>query len=513
MPDGTTIDADICIVGAGAAGITLALDLADGKRRVAVLESGGFDFDQATQDLYRGQVVGREFTPLDADRLRYLGGTTNHWSGSCRPFDEIDLEPRTYVPNSGWPFGRATLDPFYRRAQEICQLGPFTYDPNEWTSPGAEPLKLEAGARILTGIYQTSPPTRFGEAYREKLTKADGVVVYLNANVVGIDTTENAQEVTRLCLASLDGRRFTARSKYYVLAAGGIENARLLLNANQMQAMGLGNRFDLVGRYFMDHPIVTGAATVLFQKPNPALAFYEGVSVRGHNIAGYLYAPPDVLRAEELPAFSIGIHPGNPPSKDFTKLSLNAIWREIKTGRWPDDLGFYISRVLSGLEWEAKTTYEKMVHSAATLYSTICLFECAPNRDSRVMLDDTVDAFGMRRVKLDWRVSDSLGADVRRAHELFAQELGRADLGRLRMNMDEEEILRSVQNAHHHMGTTRMHRDAEQGVVDENCRLHDVENLFIAGSSVFPSYSFDDPTLTIVALALRLSSHLKQLSM
>src|SRR6185312_3237457 len=129
IPAETTIECDICIIGAGAAGITMARELRGAGRRVAVLESGGFDFDEATQELYAGQVVGRDFSPIDADRLRYFGGTTNHWEGSCKPFDPLDFEKRDWVPYSGWPFGREALEPFYRRAQVICQLGPYTYDP------------------------------------------------------------------------------------------------------------------------------------------------------------------------------------------------------------------------------------------------------------------------------------------------------------------------------------------------------------------------------------------------
>src|SRR5690349_15107965 len=135
LPGNTTIEAEICIIGAGAAGITLAREIAHDATRVVVLESGGFDFEEETQNLDSGEIIGHPYTPLDLDRLRFLGGTTNHWDGACGPFDPIDFEVRDYVRDSGWPFDRAALEPYYRRAQLVCQLGPFTYDPADWSDP------------------------------------------------------------------------------------------------------------------------------------------------------------------------------------------------------------------------------------------------------------------------------------------------------------------------------------------------------------------------------------------
>ena len=192
LPENTAIEADVCIVGAGAAGITLARDLAGGSLRIAVFESGGFDFDPETQDLYDGDVVGQPFTPLEMDRLRYFGGTTNHWAGSCHPFRASDFE--------GWPFQRDVLEPYYRRAQEICQLGPYTYEPEDWTAEDELPLDFGPGARFQSGVFQFSPPTRFGEVYRQDLETASNVSVYLNANLVNIETNDIGKRGVRSCI-------------------------------------------------------------------------------------------------------------------------------------------------------------------------------------------------------------------------------------------------------------------------------------------------------------------------
>jgi choline dehydrogenase-like flavoprotein len=505
LADNTTIDADVCIIGAGAAGITLARDLAGGNRRIAVFESGGFDFSQETQHLYEGEVTGQPFTPLDTDRLRYFGGATNHWEGSCRPFGASDFE--------GWPFERTTLEPYYRHAQEILQLGPFVYEPQDWLTDQTHLLDFGAAARFLTGVFQFSPPTRFGTVYRQDLEAARNVSVYLNANLIDIATNDTANEVSGFGLACLNGRRYRARARYYVLATGGIENPRLLLNADQVQKGGLGNGFDLVGRYFMDHAYVSNVATIIFTDSNPNLGFYDVHPVGNQRVQGYLVPTPELRRKEGLPVFSLGIIPGNRPVPDLAKQSLLNIYRTLMSGYFPDHLTFHVANILAGVEMRAIGLYHRITQTRPKDYSTTYIVGPSPDPESRVTLIGTVDALGQRRVKLDWRLPADFVKKMRRAHELFAQELGRNGLGRLRMNpsITGSEAPENVLNAHHHMGTTRMHTDPRQGVVDENCRVHGIANLFIAGSSVFPTYSFDDPTMTIVALALRLSDHLKSL--
>jgi choline dehydrogenase-like flavoprotein len=503
LADNTTIKADVCIIGAGAAGITLARDLAGGKRRIAVFESGGFEFKQDTQRLYEGTVVGQSFIPLDADRLRYLGGSTNHWSGSCRPFDAGDLE--------GWPFDGTVLESYYRRAQEILQLGPYSYEPREWVTEEAPLIDLGAAGLFHTGMFQNSPPTRFGAVYRQDLQTADNVSVYLQANLVNIETNDNASEVSGIVLACLDGRRFRAHARHYVLATGGIENARLLLNSDHVQKGGLGNGFDLVGRYFMDHAYVDDVATILFTDPHPKLEFYTLHTVRGQRVQGYLTPTPELRRKEGWPPFSLGINLGNPPSAEFAKQSLLTVYRSLMSGQIPDHFGMHVANILAGVEMHAIQMYYSLMHSEPDYYTTSFVIGPAPDPESRVTLIDTVDAIGLRRVKLDWRLPANFDQIMQRSHEILAQELGRSGTGRLRINaaVSGPEARKNAFNSHHHMGTTRMHADARQGVVDANCRVHGIANLFIAGSSVFPTYSFDDPTMTIVALALRLSDYLK----
>ena len=505
LPENTEVQGDVCIIGAGAAGITLALDLASGNRRIVVFESGGFAFSPETQRLYDGEVAEQGFIPLDADRLRFLGGSTNHWSGSCRPFDPSEFE--------GWPFERTALENYYRRAQQILQLGPFTYEPQDWITDQTPLLNFGSSARFQNCVFQySSPAIRFGTAYGNELKDANNVSVYLNANLNDIETNRSASEVSGVGLACLNGRRFRAHARHYVLATGGIENARLLLNSDHVRQGGLGNEFDLVGRYFMDHPVVYNAATIQFADPQPKLDFYDTHVVRGQMVQGYLAPSPTLRREEQLPAFILGLSLGSPPAGDNAKGSLQIAYRNLVSGHFPRSLKYHAKNIMAGVERRALKLYYRLP-CAPVEYTTTYSVEPPPDPDSRVTLMNTVDALGMRRVKLDWRLPGDFIETLRRAHELLAQELSHHNLGTLRMNpsSNSPKATKNFSNGHHHMGTTRMHTDPRKGVVDANCRVHGIGNLFIAGSSVFPTYSSDDPTMTIVALTLKLSDHLKSL--
>jgi choline dehydrogenase-like flavoprotein len=507
----STITADICIIGAGAAGITLARELTDTNRQVVVLESGGLEFEDATQQLYAGTVVGRDFTPLEADRLRFLGGATNHWDGSCKPFEPIDFEQRDYIKHSGWPFGRAELEPYYKRAQVVCQLGPYTYDPADWKSGDAGAFDFGPDARIRTGMFQNSPPTRFGTAYRGDLERPATLKVMLHANVVEIETTETAAEVTRLRVACLDGPKFWVKAPQYILATGGIENARLLLDNDKVEKTGLGNANDLVGRFFMDHPNLKKTGVVAFSENYPNFGFYDYHVVNGVKVYGFLTATPETQRREGLPNFFISFDHGQLADESLAVASLRSIYKSVRAGHWPDRLGYHLGRVVHDVDGLASAVYQRVTRRDTAIFSTSYSCEVPPDPDSRVSLIKDTDALGQRRVQVDWRLPGDFEATMHRSHQLVGEELGRLGLGRLRINTAEtvQDPMTDIENGHHHMGTTRMHEDPKQGVVDADCRVHGKANLFIAGSSLYPTYSFDDPTMTLVALAIRLADHLK----
>jgi hypothetical protein len=250
LENGSLIEGDLCIVGAGAAGISIALEWINAGRKVLLLEGGGFDFEPRMQDLYRGEIVGLPYYPLHAAALHYFGGTTNHWAGMCSPFDPIDFEARPWVPHSGWPITRADLDPFYERAQKVLELTPYyDYDADSWSRRDSTlvPFALDRRA-LVTKMWQFSPPTRFGNRYRDAIVGASAVHLYTYANVCEIQANEVVSAVDELRVRTIDGKEHRVRAARYVLACCTIQNARLLLASNARATSGLGNGHDLVGR-------------------------------------------------------------------------------------------------------------------------------------------------------------------------------------------------------------------------------------------------------------------------
>ena len=258
IPTDSVLDSDLCIVGCGAAGITIARELAGSSLRVTVLESGGLDFDAPTSDLYVGDITGLPYFELQFARLRYFGGSTNHWGGTCRPEEPIDFEVRDWVPHSGWPISRADLDPYYPRAAEVVGLNVAERDLDVWRAASPFPTMPFDDERIVTVVAQIvkSRERRFAPRYRSELESAANINVVLHANATEIETNGAGGAVERIHAATLAGGRFTVTAGAYIVATGGIENARLLLASDRVRPNGVGNDHDLVGTLLPRAPSV-----------------------------------------------------------------------------------------------------------------------------------------------------------------------------------------------------------------------------------------------------------------
>jgi choline dehydrogenase-like flavoprotein len=520
LPADTRLEADVCIVGAGAAGITLARALAGRGREVLLVESGGLVPDLETQSLYAGESVGQPYFPLEACRLRFFGGTTNHWAGYARPLDRFDFEERPWIPESGWPFDADELAPYYAAAVPVLELAPGRYDAAFWSQASGLPTLPLAPEVFESRVFLRSPPTRFGTAYRADLERAASLRVLLHANAVGIETEEDGAFVGALAIATLTGLRLRVRARHVVLAAGGIENARLLLASRPSgHPRGVGNAHDLVGRFFMEHPHLI-SAFFLPADPGEEAAFYRTQRTEEGRFEGTLNLHEGVLRRERLGAVSITLVPA--PRRDARDLeaetapgmaSLRYLLRTLRRRELPEDLGRHVGRVLRDLDRVARAAWGRRLEDGApgTMHKVFFRAEQVPNPESRVTLAEARDALGMPRTRLAWRLTELDLRTLRRGHELLAREVGRAGLGRLFVPPDDPDRswTRDLFGGNHHMGTTRMHPDPRRGVVDAHGRVHGVTNLWVAGSSVFPTSGYANPTLTIVALALRLADRLQ----
>ena len=526
------VQAEVAIVGGGAAGISLARQLGKAGRSVVLLEAGGVDFEEATQALYAGADLGMEYYPLRDSRLRFLGGTTNIWGGRCVPLQPIDFEQREWVPHSGWPISFAALEPHYRTVHEELELGAFDYSSKLWAGFARHAPQFDQNLFTTMFWRFDERRERFAAPLPESLSASDTVRVFVHANVTRLAVSNDASALTQLCAESLTGKLLKVRAERYVLAGGAVENARLLLAANEVEPQGIGNRHDQVGRYFMEHPHAR-LATVAATDKAAAFAVWAAFRKRfaGEVASADVPLAPVLLASDELQrregilntalTFKMqrSASKGTPLNRQLY-LSLKHSLNPTKTGRalW--------QTYRAGKAALQRSMAEPFERSRASLGMTglhvMVRAEQAPNPASRVQLGDERDALGMRRAALNWQ----LNAQDTRTLQVLAQSLN-AEFDRLGIGAVQRapwlEVLApdavtawpidtSIGNhpigGYHHMGTTRMSSDPTQGVVDADCRVHNYANLFVAGSSVFPTGGWANPTLTILALTHRLGQHL-----
>ena len=522
LEDGKVIDADLCIIGAGAAGITLARKFVGRGIKVSLLEGGGLEADHQSQNLYGGDIVGLPYHDLDVCRLRYFGGTTNHWAGYCWPFKPVTFQQRAWVPHSGWPIGQQDLAAYYDSAAQLLDLpldgwdAKAGWDLSLWAERlGQDPIPFDPNFYEQRVAFIN--PLRLGQVYRAELERAADIHVFLNANVVEIETREAASQVSGVRVKTFDDKELTFKAKVTILAAGGIENPRLLLASNGTQKAGLGNQNDLVGRFFMDHVMVP-VGFIQLDDPAPPIGLYNRRK-RREELGGrrFVLGLDSTERNEkEQQLIPVGLYL-EPILEEFWKAegvrSLQKVYAALRDGGTPDDLGDHIANVVSDLGAVAAFSYARARYDEKTFSRVDVLagLAPAPNRDSRVMLGEQLDALGVPRVKLDWRLSE---IDYRSAlwmAENFGADAAGAGLGRFKLTLgDETNWTEAMRGTRHHIGTTRMAEGALEGVVDRNCKVFGMANLFVAGSSVFPTCGKGSPTLAIIALAERLADHVME---
>ncbi|ALG74952.1 FAD-dependent oxidoreductase [Azospirillum thiophilum] len=551
--NGTHIDCDLCIVGGGAAGLTMARELAGGTCSVVLLEGGGLEVDGISQALYAGRNVGLPYERLTTARSRYLGGSTNCWGGFSRPLEPGDFVRRPWIPGSGWPIAREALMPYYERSQEVLGLGPFDYGNGFWMErvggPNATLFPLDGvdgqmgggmdGGDFENRVAQLSPPIRMGEAYRAEIGRAANITAFLNANVTGLETNATASAVERVRVRTLGGPGFTVGARLFVLCCGGIENARILLLSNGVQAAGLGNGNDLVGRCFADHPrFKTGPVRLTQQRQHRRL--YD-VSLclarrrlrRPHPPVALALAPTAELQARhELPnsrtylvaSYHSGALDAFKAMRDLRLLPSRHRCRRF--GVSEDEAASLLRnagpRILRSLPQLVHALFDSTIDPGwlPRRFTLETVLEPVPNPDSRVTLDHATDPFGCNLPRVDWRLTDQDRRGAAETQRLLREELLRRGL--ISVDGDGEDggegdaergaaAMADVGWCWHHMGTTRMHESPRHGVVDADGRVHGVGNLYVAGSSVFPTMGADHPTMTIVALALRLTDRVAAL--
>ena len=513
-----TLVYDLCIVGAGMAGIALAQRFIGDSYRVCVLESGGLTFDRAAQALAGGENVGHGYFPLDETRLRRFGGTAGWWAGECRPLDaETDFAARLWLDHPGWPITGDELAPYYSRAEAACGLGPGQFDPAEswFKAAGCERLDLDT-RHFVTRIFKYCRPARFLKVGAANLQSAPNIEIFLNATVTSIATDADGRFVRSVRALSAPERKFAVEAAVVVLAAGGIENARLLLTSTSSDPAGLGNHYDQVGRGFMEHLFFDDVASFEPERLIPSIRLYgRRQSVSGSAIKATL--APSVELMARAGILNCCFKFASPLKRHPGVVAALALGNGLRCGFPPSGRAKQARTFLAELPATIGTLVHTMAHGEYGSLSkpgrllVSVTSEQAPNPASRVTLSARRDALGQPMARLDWRLSEADHRTWIYGLELLAKEFADRRIGRISGpdGATRERAMERLRGGRHHIGTTRMSEHSRQGVVDRNCQVHGVDNLFIAGSSVFATAGHANPTLTIVALALRLADHLK----
>jgi choline dehydrogenase-like flavoprotein len=509
-------DSEICIIGAGAAGLTVARRLLSLGRSVILLESGGGDYEAAAADLNAGDNVGEDYYELKHARLRFFGGTTAIWGGRCAELDPIDLEPRNWVPHSGWPISYEVLSAYYREARPLFDLAPEAASADTLRRAGA-PIPVFDPALLATPVWAFD--MRFNRFAREScrdVVDHPRCEVFFHATVTSIDAVASGGAIEHVRAASLNGRRLTVRAKAFVLAAGGLENPRLLLASNAVLPAGLGNQSDAVGRFFMEHPHARGGRIVDARAWPLLKAFGRRHRIAGQDLAGLIASAAPAQQRERILNSSLTIVARQPEqvSQFWGMRAYSKIKHNVAPTKGGRNLWIATKRFAGWAQRNVDPLRPWLLHKLKRVdVALLVRAEQAPNPDSRVTLSDDRDALGMPRLRLDWRLGELDVRSVQGLVKLLGEELQRLGMGKVEpaawlMEPAGKWRTDPLISAHpiggyHHMGTTRMSDDPNSAVTDAHARVHGLANLYVAGSSLFPTSGWANPTLTIVALALR----------
>jgi choline dehydrogenase-like flavoprotein len=507
---GSTIDASVCIIGSGAAGITLARDLGSKVPGTVLIESGGFELDGATQNLFSGKQLGLPYYDLTACRLRYWGGTTNHWSGYCRANDPIDYEGRPELGLPRWPISHADLATYIGRAAETLGINTDFFDPHRFLQQAGldEGQLVDDRSELLeTKVFQIASDIRLGPRFRDEIAALPNLKAYINLNAVHIQLAPGGRAVAQIDCATLTGKKVAIRAKVFVLACHAIENARLLLVSNDIANTGIGNHADHVGRYFMDHihifasrfvpssnfPLLYNRQFADAKKLNANVGFSDKFLREEGLLQYYCRFNPRYIEGDLQESVNDAISGFYEPGSISYINDLAALMTD------PVGVGQY---VLAGRQgYFTQPRYFELEHR----------LEQAPNADSRVIVSDRKDALGSQIADLDWRINEHDVRSFQLGQDKMVNELSALDLGRVQIETITSDIVKSRVAGHYHqIGTTRMSTEPGDGVVNSDCRVHGIGNLYIGGSSVFPTAGYSGPTMMIIGFAHRIADHIQR---
>jgi len=524
----------ICVVGTGPVGLALALELERAGHNVLLLESGDRGPTVGAQALSDAEIDNpASHVPMDIAVQRSLGGTSNLWGGRCVPFAPIDFEQRAAVPYSGWPISMADIDPFLPAACAHIGCGTAEF---EQTLPAFTPSDADF---TFDKLERWSRRPRFTDMYDRHLRRSTAIDLRLCATVTGLDFAADGR-VAGIEVRSGDSRASVAPERL-VLAMGALETTRLLLASRRDAPNRFGGEDGPLGRFYMGHLYGIAAEVELC---DPAV---ETQIEYFRDPAGYYmrrrFTPSEDLQRRmglsngslwpDYPQIRDPAHHNGILSLAYMALSIPPLGRRIVAEsirqhyvgedirRWPHILNILrdaprTAAFLPGFLYRRYLADHRMPgffqRNAARRYAIRFHAEHLPDPESRITLSNRQDTYGLPRAAVDFRYTRANADLLIRLHDCFDAWLTRTGTGTLRWLVPTEEradfILAQCYDGHHQIGTARMGQNEHTGVVDSDCRVFGSANLFLAGSAVFPTSGEANPTLTAVALAMRLAKGL-----
>ena len=543
ITSGSAIETQVCIIGGGPAGIAIARELLGAPTSIILVESGGWRPNKLTQSLNAAELAAdSRHPPPEMYRERRFGGSSTIWGGRCVPLIRSDFEPRAHVANSGWPISYDGLVPYYSRALTYCEAGAFAFSP-DCLKASESIIDGLASTELAVGLERFSPPTDFGRCFKSDLIDSPALRVLLHSTCIRLLSSDSGRSIEAVECSTLGGNRFRICAKYIVVAAGGLESARLLAASNERFPAGLANSSGALGRYYMSH--LEGTFGQLQVAAGRRVAWNFARTQDGIYAKHHMRLSDEVQRHHQLRNMIFRLHHANPMDpqhgdpvlslmyvakrfilpeyrRKITTVELESLHRlpkgtallahhvsNIAGSPWP------LIRFLGSWIYKRHACYRRIPYVA--LYSKYGTYpldynaEQTPLYDSRISLTHDKDRFGVPKLRIDWRVCSEDVASIAASYRQMRKILAATDVATI--SYDDwtlnERVKQTIPVGGHHIGTARMSDNPKRGVVDPQCRTHDVENLYIAGSAVFPTSGSANPTLTIVALAIRIADQLK----
>jgi len=501
--------ADVCIVGAGAAGITLAVELVSRGKSVLLLEGGGIDIEEASQDSYKSEIVGLPHNGIHVGRFRAHGGSTTRWGGQILELDEMDFLERHKIEASGWPIPKKELVPHYARAIELEGLSDATLlDEDVWRQIKLSPPEIDSFDVVFS---RWCPEPNFARLHAATLKNNPAVTVWLYANAVAMQW--ESSRVRAITCKTLTGIEATFSGEHFVFCLGGIESSRFFLQPHA--AAGPWNRNGLLGRNFQDH-IVCAAATLEVTNPAVLHQAFDNVFSHGVKYQPKIHLKSEIQQAEGLLNVAASLSFGSEFDEASGKLKATA--RRILRGDWKEASSSDLLHAIRHAPLLARQALRYLLHKRAYNppdATVVLLAHCEqePASKSSITLSDTRDSLGLFRTKLDWQISDREVKSIRTFVDYAAKSLN--SIGRVVADPElmalDPAFKAKCGDSYHHMGGMRMSRSPDEGIVDLDLRLHGMENCYICSSAVFPTSGYSNPTHTVLALAIRLADHLDNL--